>query len=112
MREVEFRQAVMRKGKFHSFHFWGYVESGVFVGPLPGIPSEQYIGFKDRSGHEIYEGDVLDVPGDVPSDASFPIQIKFANGTFCMLPYYILREARIIGNIHGNPELAKSPKGV
>ncbi len=54
LRVFKFRQLVDG-----GFSYWGYID-GVFVAPLfPELPSDQFIGYKDRKGIDIYENDIL-----------------------------------------------------
>lgn len=67
---------------------------------------QQYTGFKDESGREIYEGDFLD---------GFEFPVEFLDGTFMVMMAYDLIQVplcsfeamsmKIIGNIYENPEL-------
>ena len=63
MKEIKFRQPRMAKGKFHHWHYWGYVDNsyGHFVSPLPpntGGESNQFTGRKDDDDVELYEDDI------------------------------------------------------
>lgn len=75
MREIKFRQAIFKDGKFHHWHYWGYLpkdgySSEDFVAPITigqqswnktyeVKPSQQYTGLVDKTIiTEIYEGDI------------------------------------------------------
>ena len=73
MRAIKFRQMV--KGKFH---YWGFLEDRVFIGPAdPTINSQQFTGLQDKNGMEIYEKNIFK-----SDDRVSPFVIVFHDGSF------------------------------
>lgn len=74
----------------------------------------QFTGLFDRNKKEIYEGDILQLYGE----DSGAVEVRFVRGVFAFLWKGSLDEelptsapthvwAKVIGNIHDNPELLK-----
>ena len=107
--ELKFRHAIFRDGKFHSWHYWGFVndEEGTKK------DSHQFTGRLDKNGKEIYRNSIL-------YDAKFTWKciVCFGESEFG-LGWYIktiptghiykfdtsISKLKIIGNTTENPEL-------
>ena len=113
MRVLKFRQAIYSKDKFDHWHHWGFLPDLSFVGPdsINGLAhalanSQQFTGLSDKSGKEIYEGDIVRIT-DAPTIKGEVVwqylawQMKDGG----MLSNFDTNYLEIIGNIHQNPEL-------
>ena len=119
MRTLKFRAWDSRNKKYAltGFHIIG--ECTVFdlvkqysIENFVDLEVEQYTGYKDCNGKDIYEGDVFK-PGVYPWDA-----VEFENGQWqvnlrgCRIHNLAEliedgHDLEVVGNIHENPELLK-----
>ena len=119
MREILFRAKTVGSLKWvEGFYFR---EAGNFIKELPSAVSTethmvyedtvgQYTGLTDKNGKKIFEGDILKQYG-------FCYVVSYNDGTFiayetpynegAVIPRYDWQFAKVIGNIHDNPELLK-----
>jgi len=93
---------------------------GVYIPDHPDIEVMQFTGLKDKNGKEIYEGDVVECKmsfndGVLPYRGSIVYAETFGAfatqnlGGTTLLHNHIASSFKIIGNIHENPELLKTP---
>lgn len=115
-REIKFREFVNGK-----FHYWGFVEEGMFKGPVtPSLTRgkhSQFTGLFDKNKTPIYEGDILRC---YDSKSAVLHSVGFEDGRF-IIEYigngYAKNKSgfnqawvdefsnEVIGNIHENSEL-------
>lgn len=118
MREIKFRawdedNNIMYLGVFD----WGEGECWrkfrvETIGDIPNLM--QYTGLHDKNGKEIYEGDIIDVDGELTKINTVE---WFANGWYYSnyhagaLPFHIISPdvvaGTVIGNIYENKDLLK-----
>lgn len=128
-REIKFRE-LLPNGKFH---YWGFLRDGAFIGPSdPKGNHMQFTGLKDKTGKEVYEGDILRWPpsedweinnyscfevffhdGDsADGHIGFQMNRMHCHGAinggiiYQFRPKTVLK-LQVIGNIYENPELLK-----
>jgi len=115
MKELKFREFVNGK-----FHYWGFVEEGIFKGPVtPSLTRgnhSQFSGHKDKNSKEIYEGDIIKFFDKIVAIIVFESFggwcFKWIDPTYINIRQYnpepIFRNIplfEVVGNIYENPEL-------
>ena len=118
MREIKFRCWVPIHKRFY---YWGIgVDGAEFTGPPSGrmsarqLDHQQFTGFRDKNGHEIYEGDIL---ASIDIYGKFIGFVKWWNDRWTVC--YKVKQTNepqhqslmtvgkiaIVGNVHEAPEL-------
>jgi len=109
MIEIKFRQGIFLDGKFLSWHYWGIGADDTFKGPVRTSgekfgDSFQYTGLKDKSGKEIWEGDII--KGIHQHKGQSEVFYEYGQWQpFSYLGDYTGNDFEVIGNIYQNPEL-------
>lgn len=118
MREIKFRIPVYSRstGAFLRFYFVTLKQGTASFTRPAVIPNdeihkdeEQFTGLHDKNGKEIYEGDIIG-----HKDSDFLRVVKWSNllpaftmerAGFRESVWYTEKYAKVVGNIHENPEL-------
>lgn len=129
IRLIKFRQPLFLKDKFHSWHYWGFVKEREFVSPekswVQGSTSQEFTGLKDKSGTEIYEGDIANITYTIlnpPEEGKKVIETRITergvmmfNQESAQFSFFLENsildenmqnfEIKVIGNIYEHPKL-------
>jgi hypothetical protein len=123
MRDIKFRQAIFKDGKFSHWHYWGYVGyQGAFVAPIeihqqssPSTyeikDSQEYIGVHIGElglGGAIYEGDILSPIETLADEGNQLVRYCAGAGAAGFMTSGDLQFDecdKIIGNVYKTPEL-------
>lgn len=124
MREIKFRGRVAPRGKQWFYgeldtHTWGVCI--LDKNTLHTVISEtvgQYIGLKDATGKEIYEGDIVrfKLPPMVLTNEKTAVgAVVYEYGQFLVIIhamrftiFSVINDCTVIGNVHDNPELLEA----
>lgn len=127
MREIKFRGKRLDNGEWiegdllrmngHWFIFLDPAPEGIDKYAVDPATVGEFTGLKDKNGKEIYEGDVMEIP-ETDFNAEIIGRVLFEEDAYYIIPlrgghlwglHWSLRkhDAKIIGNIHDNPELQK-----
>lgn len=125
MRAIKFRGKRIDNGEWvigqlvKMWEEWHILNSNNVNTAYPVEPATigQYTGLKDMSGTDIWEGDIMRIP-ETSFNAEIIGRVLFEDDAYYIIPlrgghlwglHWSLRKhnAKIIGNIHDNPELLK-----
>lgn len=113
MKKIKFREWIYSK----QWHYWGYLKQDEFIGPInPKNKIMQYTGLKDRTGKEIYEGDIIvSIPlkdiifeivfGWNTDNNAWGWSMKSSNQKHVYSMDKSVSKMEVIGNIYENQEL-------
>jgi hypothetical protein len=113
-REIKFR---VYDSQAKMFFYWGFINEA-FVGLTSNSKnpkslrelkelSQQFTGLSDKSGVEIYEGDIVEVKYSDGSGYDNPVEVNFENGSFWAGAGYLnnIKIIEVIGNVFENKNL-------
>ena len=127
MKDIKFRGKRLDNGEWiegdllrmngHWFIFPDPAPGGIDKYEVDPATVGEFTGLKDKNGKEIYEGDVMEIP-ETEFNAEIIGRVLFEEDAYYIIPlrgghlwglHWSLRkhDAKIIGNIHDNPELLK-----
>ncbi len=128
-REIKYR---VWNPRYKEFSYWGFIGDGQFKGiPTGGglnldeckIYSQQFTGLLDKSGEEIYEGDIVRYDQSTKFGESinrYTTEVKYEDYGFTPMIYHKpcedefysceISDIEVISNIYENPELINPTK--
>ena len=129
MREIKFRGKRLENGKwiygdlYHAGDItcicdWSIRPNTVENFAVDPATVGQYTGLQDMNGEDIWEDDIMCIP-ETDFNAEIVGRVLYEDGSYYIIPfngghlwglYWSLRkhDAKLIGNIHDNPELLKT----
>ena len=117
MKEIKFRQPLLnRDGSFHKFHYWGIFKDSFIGRETSGCEKgddQQYTDLKDKNGVETYFDDLVKwgkaIYKVVWNEDEGIAALQYIKGkeVWKYLRISQIKQAKVIGNIHENPELVK-----
>jgi len=109
VRDIKFRAWYLTEERYYYFTLSEYANDYSIRYKVQNSDKELYTGLKDKTGKEIYEGDIVEFSKGIGQIiySGGEYSIEYNNDLFNLGFHHHNNEIKIVGNIYENPELLK-----